>query len=179
MEAGFLNPENVIDSWDVRPGERIADFGCGPGFFSIPLGRRVGPSGKVYAMDIRTEALEATRAKIKLYHFFNIETVRADLESPSGSTLREMSVDKVLIANILFQAENKKILIEEAFRILRPGGSVILIEWDEAQIAGSPSMDHKVGKSEAKELLKNAGFTEFKDFSAGSHHYGLIYKKPE
>ncbi|MBI2021170.1 class I SAM-dependent methyltransferase [Candidatus Giovannonibacteria bacterium] len=177
--ADFLNPESVIDTWDVRPGEKIADFGCGAGYFSIPLGKRVGHSGKVYALDIRQEALEATRAKVKLFHMFNVEVVRADLEAINGSTIRNMWVDKVLIANILFQAENKKQLIEEAFRILRPGGKIILVEWEEGQGPAGPSTDHKIGKSEAQEMLISSGFVAYKEFAAGSHHYGLIYIKPE
>ena len=112
MAEAFLNPDGVIEAWDVRPGDKVADFGCGAGFFSVPLGSRVGSNGKIYALDIRPEALEATRAKVKLFHIFNIEPSRADLELPRGSGLRDGSVDKVLISNILFQAENKKTLAD-------------------------------------------------------------------
>ena len=127
----FLNPEKIIEEWDIRPGDLIADFGCGAGFFSIPLGKRVGSNGRVYALDIRSEALEAVRAKIKLFHLFNVEPSRADLERERGSGLKSETIDKVIIANILFQAENKKSIAEEAHRILKPGGSIIVIEWNE------------------------------------------------
>lgn len=174
----FLNPEQAIDVWDVRPGEKIADFGCGAGFFALPLGQRVGPNGKVYALDIRPEALEATRAKIKLFHLFNIEPQRADLEMPRGSGIRDESVDKVLISNILFQAQNKNALAAEASRVLRKGGSLMAMEWSEnPSSAGGPSLDHRVGKDEAKKILESAGFSFYKEFSAGSHHYGLIFNK--
>ncbi len=174
----FLNPEEAIEVWDVRPGDKIADFGCGAGFFSVPLGQRVGPNGKVYALDIRPEALEATRAKIKLFHLFNIEPQRADLEIPRGSGIRDESIDKVLISNILFQAQNKNAVAQEANRILRKGGSLMVVEWSEsAPSGGGPSMDNRVGKDEAKTILTSAGFSFYKEFSAGSHHYGLIFNK--
>ena len=173
----FLKPEEAIESWDVRPGEKVADFGCGAGFFSIPLGQIVGSNGKIYALDIRPEALEATRAKIKLFHLFNIEPVRADLEAPRGSGLKENSMDKILIANILFQAQNKQALISEANRILKAGGSVMIVEWSENKFIGGPSLDNRVGRDEAKKLFADAGFSFFKEFSAGSHHYGLVFKK--
>ena len=177
MSDLFLKPEEAIESWDVRPGEKVADFGCGAGFFSIPLGQIVGSNGKIYALDIRPEALEATRAKIKLFHLFNIEPVRADLEAPRGSGLKENSMDKILIANILFQAQNKQALISEANRILKAGGSVMIVEWNENQFIGGPSLDNRVGRDEAKKLFADAGFSFFKEFSAGSHHYGLVFKK--
>ena len=177
MSDLFLKPEEAIESWDVRPGEKVADFGCGAGFFSIPLGQIVGSNGKIYALDIRPEALEATRAKIKLFHLFNIEPVRADLEAPRGSGLKENSIDKILIANILFQAQNKQALISEANRILKAGGSVMIVEWNENKFVGGPSLDNRVGRDEAKKLFADAGFSFFKEFSAGSHHYGLVFKK--
>ena len=183
MSDGFLKPEEAIEAWDVRPGEKVVDFGCGAGFFSIPLGQRVGANGKVYAIDIRTEALEATRAKVKLFHLFNVEPMRADLEAPKGSGIKDNSVDKVLIANILFQAENKKMLAGEAFRILRPGGSAMIVEWSDASAAfadgsaAGPFLGHRVGREEAKNFFISAGLSFFKEFSAGSQHYGLIFKK--
>jgi ubiquinone/menaquinone biosynthesis C-methylase UbiE len=162
----FLNPEAVADEWDVRPGETIADFGCGSGFFSVALAKRVGYAGKIYALDIRLEALEAVTSKAKFYRLLNIELIRADLESERGSKLKNEVIDKVVISNILFQAENKKNIIEEAYRILRPEGMAIVIEWKE-----------KINKDEMERTFELAGFSFLKNFNAGSYHYGIIFKK--
>lgn len=178
MENGaFLKPEEVLETWDVRPGDKIADFGCGAGFFVIPLAQRVGSQGKIYAFDIRPEALEATHAKARLFHLLNVDTIRADLETPLGSGLKNESIDKILIANILFQAENKEALIGEALRILKVGGSLAVIEWSDEKNIGGPSLDNRLGKSEVKQLFEKNGLALFKEFNAGSHHYGLIFKK--
>lgn len=173
----FLNPEKVIEEWDIRPGDIIADFGCGAGFFSIPLGKRVGSNGRVYALDIRPEALEAVKAKIKINHLFNIETTRADLESDRGSGLKSETIDKVVITNILFQAENKERILEEAHRILKPGGSAMVIEWNENKTSSGPVLPKTISMGNAEQMFKEANFTLTKKFNAGSHHYGLIFKK--
>lgn len=165
-QESFLNPEGVVDEWDIRPGETIADFGAGSGFFSIALAKRVGYAGKVYALDIRQEALDAIKSKAKLYRLLNIDLVRVNLETERGSGIKNDTMDKVVISNILFQAENKKNIIEEAFRILKSGGVAIAIEWKE-----------KVKKDEVERLFADAGFSLKKEFGAGSHHYGLIFKK--
>lgn len=162
----FLNPDSVVDEWDVRPGEVIADFGAGSGFFSIALARRVGYAGKIYALDIREEALEAVKARAKSFRLLNVETMKTDLERERGSTLKNETMDKVIISNILFQTENKKNIAEEAFRILKPSGVVITIEWKE-----------KIPKNETQRLFETIGFSLKKEFNAGSHHYGLIFKK--
>jgi len=176
--VGFLNPNSVLEEWDIRPGEKIADFGCGPGFFSIPLGQKVGQNGKIYSFDIRPEALEATRGKAKLFHLFNIEPTRADLEVPRGSGLKDWGVDKILISNILFQVEDQNAVIAEASRILRPGGSLLVIEWNEND-AAHPIPSSKVNKEEIKSAFSGVGFGFQKEFAAGSHHYGLLFTKKD
>ena len=116
--------------------------------------------------------------QVKLFHLFNIETQRTDLELPRGSGIRDESIDKVLISNILFQAQNKNAVGVEAHRILRKSGSLMVVEWSEnSSSVGGPSLDHRVGKDETKKILESAGFSFYKEFSAGSHHYGLIFNK--
>lgn len=173
----FLKPEEVVDAWDIRPGDKIADFGCGAGFFDVPLAKKAGSNGKVYAIDIRPEALEAVRTKSKLFHIQNLDAIRADLEAKNGSGLRSESIDKIIISNILFQVDNKTALAAEACRILKPGGSVIFIEWNETENAVGPSLDNRVGKDEAKKIFEESGLSVSKEFGAGSHHYGFVFKK--
>lgn len=176
--TGFLNPNSVLEEWDIRPGEKIADFGCGPGFFSIPMGQKVGPNGKIYALDIRPEALEATRSKAKLYQLFNVEPTRADLEMERGSGIKDRSVDKVIISNILFQVENREAVIVEISRILRGGGSVLAIEWNDND-PSHPIPASKIDKESLKSLFLAQDFSFQKEFPAGAHHYGILFVKKD
>src|SRR3989338_8008111 len=152
--VGFLNPNSVLEEWDIRP------------------------NGKLYSFHPRPEALEATRGKAKLFHLFNIEPTRADLEVPRGSGLKDWGVDKILISNILFQVEDQNAVIAEASRILRPGGSLLVIEWNEND-AAHPIPSSKVNKEEIKSAFSGVGFGFQKEFAAGSHHYGLLFTKKD
>jgi len=164
--SAFLKPKIVLESWDVRPGEKIADFGCGAGFFSVALAQCAGPQGTVYALDVRQEALDAARAKIKIAGATTVQLIRADLEQPNGSGIKGASVDKVLIANILFQAENKQAVLQEVARILRPQGSLLVIEWDPEKSAGAPVLPNTINRIEARKCVENAGFEQIKEISA-------------
>lgn len=175
--GGFLHPERITSYLDLRPGMIVADFGAGSGYFTIPAARRVGAEGKVYAIDIQPQALGVIRSKAALEHLLQVETVWADLERPRGSHLPDGAVDFVVIANILFQAEDKAALLAEAGRVLRPGGRMAILEWDEASFPAGPPAGLRVAKASAKRLAASAGFEPDKEFEAGSHHYGLLFRK--
>lgn len=173
----FIAPEAVVKNLDIRPGMKVADFGAGAGFYTLVLAQRVGASGKVWALDIRKEMLEVIRSKARGAHLTNIETLWSDLEKPEGSHLKENSTDLVLISNLLFQVQDKKILAEETFRILKSGGRVVLVEWAEEEKPVGPPLPERVNRKAAEDIFLKAGFHFEKEFDAGENHYGLILKK--
>jgi ubiquinone/menaquinone biosynthesis C-methylase UbiE len=155
----------------------VADFGAGGGYFALPAARAVGSEGKVYTIDIQRQAIDLIRSKATLDHLLNIETVWADLERPSGSHLPDASVDLVIVANILFQAEDKRRVIAEAHRVARSGGRLAILEWDETPFPAGPPKNLRIAKAAARRLAQDAGFELENEFEAGTHHYGLLFKK--
>ena len=103
---GFLKPEEILKNLDLKEEMTAADFGSGSGGWVIPLAK-ILKEGKVYAIDILEEPLSALKGKAGISNISNIITIRADLERDNGSTLKDDSLDLVLITNLLFQAEEK------------------------------------------------------------------------
>lgn len=174
--GGFLRPEQVIEEANIKEGMQIADFGCGAGYFTIPMARIVGEKGKVYAVDVLKTALESVKSKAKIEGLLNIEIVLSNLEILGNSKLEDEFMDSVLLANILFQSLKKADIIKEAKRILKKGGKLIVIEWEKNQPMG-PSEKLIVSKSLIKDLAKKEDFKVKKDFPAGKSHWGLIFEK--
>jgi ubiquinone/menaquinone biosynthesis C-methylase UbiE len=131
----------------------------------------------VFAFDVQKQALNLIKSRARLEHLLNIETVWADLELPEGTHLPAESVDLVVISNILFQVEKRLEVLAEAHRILKAGARVAVIEWDETPFPGGPSSDMRIQKRAAQSFLSRAGFSYDLEFEAGSHHYGLLYRK--
>lgn len=175
--ANFIQPEEILRHIDVQPGMHIADFGAGSGFFTILLAKRVGDSGKITALDVQKDYLEAIRAKAKQENIFNIETVWADLELPQGSKLENNSQDMVFLANVLFQAENKITILREALRILRTEGELVVIEWKLEDPPPGPPRSLRIDKPLLAHQCESVGFLVSKELHAGSHHYGFVFKK--
>jgi len=182
--AGFLEPERIVQYFNLKPGDHVADFGAGHGYFTIPMARLVGGDGKVYALDIQKPVLDIIRSRAKVEHLLNIETIWADLEEPGGSKLKDKFIDLVVVSNILFQVEKKNEVLREAYRILREQGRLAIIEWEAASSGKSPKYQVgpppalRIKKEVAKDLALQAGFELDREFEAGSYHYGLLFKKP-
>ncbi|MBI1957568.1 MAG: methyltransferase domain-containing protein [Candidatus Niyogibacteria bacterium] len=173
----FLNPEGVIKAIGIDVGMTIADFGSGAGFYTIPMARAVGPTGKVYALDVQKSALEVVKSKAKEARLLNIHPMWADLDTLGGSHLADGSAHVALISNILFQSDHKKELLQEAFRILGAKGRIAVIDWA-FSARGGPAADRVVKQEAAEKLLEEAGFSKVREFFAGDAHYGLLYQKP-
>lgn len=174
--GGFLIPSNIIDNLNIiQKGKKVADFGSGAGYFTVPLARKVGPQGNVFAIDIRPEALEVVSSKAKIEGLENIITIRCDLEKEGSSGLDDGSCDIIWIANLLFQTNDDKSVIREAKRVLKKKGTLFLIEWM-PRVSFGPQ-GKKIKKEDAIKLFKDEGFVFEEEFPTDDYHYGLIFKK--
>lgn len=174
MSEDFLDPKSIIrDYLKPRPGMVAVDFGCGSGGWAIPLAEAL-EGGKVYAVDILEEPLSALRSKIGARKIFNIEIVKMDIEKTILRFLPN-SVNIVILSNVLFQVKDKAKVLEEAKRILGPGGLMLIVDWEKDAAIGP---DARASAEEMRGLADQAGFSFGQSFKAGSHHYGMTFIKP-
>jgi ubiquinone/menaquinone biosynthesis C-methylase UbiE len=161
----FTDPERNLSNLHLGPGMKVADFGAGSGFYAIPLADRVGGTGRVFAIDVQKELLAKIRNESRKRGYHNVEVVWGDLDKLGGTKLANMSVDTVLVSNVLFQSESQITLLREAKRVLKPGGEMLLIDWTKF-----------IPETKARELVESVGFKIEHSFNAGDHHYGLLCK---
>ncbi len=173
----FSDPEKNIRYLKLEEGMRVADFGTGSGAYVAALAERVGNTGKVYAIDIQQELLRTLERNLREQEVKNVEFVWSDLDEPSGSKLQAGSQGAVVIANLLFQSENKLGLFREAWRVLKPSGVLLVVDWSDSFSNLGPVPEAVVTLTQAKSLLSEAGFTPEREFEAGDHHYGIVSRK--
>ncbi|MBI2097659.1 MAG: methyltransferase domain-containing protein [Candidatus Vogelbacteria bacterium] len=174
----FSDPKTVINHFNLTEGMTVADFGAGSGAYALAMARRVGATGRVYAIDVQKELLARLSREAKsgqLANITNIEVIWSDLERAGGSKLADQSVDFVLVANLLFQVSAKYTLALEAKRILKPDGRLAVIDWQDSFGGLGPPESQVVRPEEVKKITTQAGFRCLKDFPAGDHHYGLLF----
>ena len=176
MQGGFVNPDSIIANLNIQPGYKIADFGSGSGYFTLIMARLVGENGVVTAVDVLQNKLDTIKTAAQAQGLFNIKYVRGDLEVAGGSKLADASQDMVMLANILFQSQKKTEMVAEAGRVLKPGGDLVVIDWEPASSFGPKESGWKLSREEAKSLA-GAGFSLVKEIPVSSNHWGLLFKK--
>lgn len=165
----FLNPAQVLKQLNLKPTMIAVDFGCGSGGWVLPLAK-IMEEGRVYGVDILEEPLSALRSKSKTGKLYNIISMKADVEK--GTTLLSGSCDLVLMTNLLFQTENKKAVLAEGKRILKPSGKILIVDWKKETALGPEQ--GRVSFEEIKKLAEETGLRMEKEFEASSSHWGLI-----
>jgi len=175
--AGFAHPARNVAALGVQPGMKVADFGSGSGAYVLAIAKELQGSGHVYAIDIQKDLLRRTKNDTEKLGFKNVEIIWGDLEVPSGSKIADNALELVVISNLLFQIDDKRAVMEEARRIVRQNGRLAVIDWKESLRNMGPHKDSVVHKEDVFTLARSLELTFVKEFEAGAHHYGLIFRK--
>jgi arsenite methyltransferase len=113
---GCGNPTALIE---LRAGETVLDLGSGGGIDVLLSARRVGPTGKVYGLDMTDEMLALARENQRRAGATNVEFLRGEIEA---IPLPDKSVDVVISNCVINLSTDKDQVLREAFRVLKPGG---------------------------------------------------------
>jgi len=108
----------------IRIGQKILDFGCGKGNYTIPLARAIGRRGLVYAMDLRADTLDSLKKRIFFEKLTNIKIIHSSdkLKIPLGREILDAVFLYDVIHDHYFTDQERARLLVEVNRILKPGG---------------------------------------------------------
>jgi len=124
----FGTPEQVLDRAGVTPGLRVLEVGPGPGFFTVPLARRVAgqdSGGSVTCIEIQPELVAMLRERLQAAATPHVEVVQGDGRQ---MPLPANSFDLVVVTDVLGETPNMPALFQECARVLKPGGILAVTE---------------------------------------------------
>lgn len=149
-----LRPDAIWDAFGVREPERVVELGAGTGMFAVEFADKVG-HGVIYAVDNEPLMLEWMREHLPAgLEGVIIPTASdvTDVPLPSGSA------DLVYSINLHHELEDGPAVLREAMRLLRPGGTLGIVDWRLEDSRPGPPLAHRVGGAAIAQQAEDAGF---------------------
>lgn len=134
----------LLELMDIQPMETVADIGCGVGYFALKLAERVGPDGKVIALDIDIAKLNQLRL---LKRYGKLEQMEILKNETDDLKLKASSIDKIVILNTYHELSDIETILAQCKIALKPNGKIFIID------KVSDKMDND--KASRKKLVKN------------------------
>lgn len=164
LGLGCGNPQAIAD---LKPGETVVDLGSGAGFDCFLAARQVGPSGRVIGVDMTPQMITKARANAHKDGYDNVEFRLGEIEH---LPVADASVDVIISNCVINLSADKRRVLKEAFRVLKPGGrfavSDVIVRGD-VPAAVKTNMELWIGcvagaleEREFLDLLREVGFAK-------------------
>jgi precorrin-6B methylase 2 len=166
-------PNKVIEALHLKPTDVVADIGAGTGYFSFRMAALV-PQGKVYAVDIQPEMLDAIAFLKKENQVTNVKPVLGTSNNPN---LPENSTNLALMVDAYHEFNYPKEMMEELVKSLKLGGRVVLVEYRRENLLIPIKALHKMTQKQVKKEMNAVGLSwqETQEFLPQQHF--IVFKK--
>ena len=168
-----LDVQRVISLLPLSPHHVVADIGCGPGYFAVPLGKYLF-HGKVLAIDVQEEMLEATKEALERIHLTNVEVI---LSKEETFPIQDDDLDGAFAAFVVHEADDPSGMMNEFKRCVRAGGWLALLEWHKKEMDSGPPLKERIEEADLLEMAKKAGFRLERRHSLNSEQYMLVMRR--
>jgi SAM-dependent methyltransferase len=151
----------LIEALAIQPGQTVCDMGCGNGFYTLELARRVGPRGRVYAVDVQPEMLRMLLGRLAEEGIHNVKPVLGTAIDPR---LPKGEVDLVLCIDVYHEFSHPEAMLARIRESLAPGGRLVLAEFRGEDPTVPIKPEHKMTKAQVRAELEPSGFTLAREF---------------
>jgi ubiquinone/menaquinone biosynthesis C-methylase UbiE len=155
LRGSWQQPERVIEALGLEPGDHVADLGSGSGYFTLRLARAVGPTGKVYAVDVDQEMNDYLRKRVHDAGLENVEVILGEYEDP---LLPDGEIDLLLNVNTYHHIQERPSYFRNVQTDLASDGRVAIIDFDGRKGWFVRLMVHSVPKPELVGEMREAGY---------------------
>ena len=150
---------------ELKPGMAVCDLGCGNGYWTLPMARKVGADdadGVVYAVDIQREMLQKLRQRADRFGIDNVRPVLGTIDDPK---LPENELDLVLMVDVYHEFSHPESMLWEIRRSLKPTGVVALLEYRKEDETVPIKLLHKMSKRQIMKEYEANGFKLVREYN--------------
>lgn len=168
------NPELILQNTGLKKGMCFMDIGCNNGFFSLPAARMVGENGKIYAVDIDSDALNDLKNKLRASNISNVEIVNLSAEA---TMLGENMADVIFFGMCLHDFKDPLKVLKNAKAMLKDDGIIYDYDWREVNAELGPPLSIRLSPEQVKQLAVSAGLKFSSTTILDNNFYAVVLKK--
>ncbi len=161
------DPSQMLGQLGLKTGMVVCDMGCGNGFYSLTLAEKVGPTGKVLAVDIQPQMLQMLSRRAAEAKLENIDLILGTVTDPKLPT---EEVDLILMVDVYHEFSHPQAMLAAIRKSLKPNGRIALVEFREEDPSVPIKPEHKMSK---RQILKEYAANGFK---VGTQYDGLPWQ---
>jgi ubiquinone/menaquinone biosynthesis C-methylase UbiE len=167
-------PDKAIALLGLPKGATVADIGAGNGYITWRLAERVGPTGKVFAVDIQSEMLEMLRRNMQQRKLKNVETVLSAYDDPK---LPANAIDLVILVDVYHEFSEPQKMLRRIRESLKPDGRLVLLEYRGEDPSVPIRPEHKMTVAQVKTELEPEGYRVDRILEDLPRQHILIFQK--
>jgi ubiquinone/menaquinone biosynthesis C-methylase UbiE len=176
----WQNPEEILISLGLGPGQVVADVGAGEGFFTLPAARMVGPRGVVYAVDSSVGRLTRLHEEAEDE---GLENIRIRVGTAEEFVVCEGCADLVFFGICLHDFADQAVVLRNAMTVLKPGGLLADLDWKKEETLRNgdllgPPVEIRFSEEEAATMIRDAGFAIESVEPYGEYFYLIRARRP-
>lgn len=166
-----------MEALSLNAGDHALDLGAGPGFVSLRLAARVGPTGLVYAVDRAPDAIAYLQALMDREHITNIRCVAADVLQFSLEEEQASRISAALLTMMLHHDDEPEALIGHLARLLPTHARAVVAEFHpDGPATSGPPREARIAPEQLQAWLQEAGLRTLDYARQSEEHYMLVVR---
>ncbi|MDA3959044.1 class I SAM-dependent methyltransferase [Oceanispirochaeta sp.] len=173
VRLNWLPPREIWTFLNLKNPKVLVDFGAGTGFFTSRMAV-FAPEADIHAMDIQPEMIDYLQEHMP-------DTVSPMLLRGNTIPLADNSVDALWNIAVYHELEDRDIFLAEVFRILKPDGKLLIIDWEKEEpvLDAGPPLKNRISGKKIIEEVRDSGFREIRTMVTLNSHIGICGTKPQ
>jgi ubiquinone/menaquinone biosynthesis C-methylase UbiE len=169
--------DEIIRAMGLQEGMVVADIGAGTGLFTAEIAKRVGDKGAVFSVDIVPAFLDRIRERVEAEQLTNVTVVQG---AERATALDPASVDLAFMCDTYHHIEYPQTYMNSLFRTLRPGATLVLIDFERIEGESLPAiLKHvRADKQTVIDEVSQAGFVLESETELLKQNYYLHFRRP-
>lgn len=164
----------LVESLKFREGEIVADIGCGSGYISRKIAKKVGETGVVYGVDIQPEMLEVLEKRMAMFRINNVKPVLGTNMDPK---LPPASCDTMIMVDVYHEFDQPFEMIQSMVAALKPGGRMVFVEYRGEDASVPIKLVHKMTEAQVKKEMTAQALEHSETISVLPRQHIIIFRK--